>query len=463
MAFGRIGAALLAYCEKSNVHGLKYVVAKDHHWSERWLWWLLCAASWSAALVALASTIGFYADSTPVAIAVDTADRDWITPYPAIGICSASSQSAKDHAASIIEQSANGTLTANNARGLSEQLFLPSRMGYVKQLERLDLPAELYLAIDDKVKPKCDESLTSCKWLGVEFDCCAEFSHLQTSVGHCLLLNSVHARSTLDFRVDSRSSSGIGSIGLEIGITHHYAKSNQDFRVYLLNSVEIPTLRTPEDRVLRNVGRSAGATSAVQIDFNVVDLVNLAGVDRVSPEERKCRFTHENDASDDERRRQPVYELYSYDGCTVDLEIEAMSAACGCASYVYPRSKVAACNMTGMRCCAELRRKSSSRRKIDEAIGSCPADCQAATYQWRAYPIVDDDNNSEKQLPINSGSSFVDLRVRLLSWPRMRYQRYVARSSFDIFVLSGSSIGLFTGASILSFVEIVYRIVAALC
>lgn len=39
-----------------------------------------------------------------------------------------------------------------NARTLSEQLFLPSRMGYLKQLERLMIPVEDYVEMYNQVK-----------------------------------------------------------------------------------------------------------------------------------------------------------------------------------------------------------------------------------------------------------------------------------------------------------------------
>lgn len=42
------------------------------------------------------------------------------------------------------------------------------------------------------VRSACDESIDFCKWNDKEFDCCAYFRPLQTELGTCYALNSIH-------------------------------------------------------------------------------------------------------------------------------------------------------------------------------------------------------------------------------------------------------------------------------
>ena len=72
--------------------------------------------------------------------------------------------------------------------------------------------------------------------------------------------------------------------------------------------MEIPTISTSNNKILKNIEKVIG------IDFNILDIVNEDGVRSTSPEKRECRFPEEN-------KDALIYNLYSFDGCSTDVNI----------------------------------------------------------------------------------------------------------------------------------------------
>ncbi|XP_008208106.2 pickpocket protein 28 isoform X2 [Nasonia vitripennis] len=414
---------LEAYLKSSNIHGLKYIVEKNYHWTERLFWLIMCVLSWYACVATVLSINRNFVEK-PVAITVDTSYLDWQSPFPTIAICSSFNQAAKEFAASLINKYSNKSL---NAHTLSEQLFLPSRMGYLKRLEKLNIPAEDYVAVYDRVEPNCSETFIGCSWNGKAFNCCNEFVTLHTAVGYCQMLNSKHAKPAnpaVDFSVNRTHRYA----QLSFDFTERFKKANSDIQIFFLNNVEIPTISTSNNKILKNIERVVG------IEFNILDIVNESGVRNTPPDKRECRFPEENEDT-------LIYKLYSFDGCITDIDVHRMQESCDCISYAYPRKAgLRVCNMTGMRCIGEYRREGQA-----SSSSSCLPDCEGASVDWYTYELINEESTR--------GSG---LRMRMLSMPHMRYQRYVVRSLLDVVVASGSSIGLFTGASVLSVVELFY-------
>ncbi|XP_058803290.1 sodium channel protein Nach isoform X2 [Phymastichus coffea] len=392
------------YLSNSNIHGLKYIVHRKIHWSERLIWLTLCILSWYACIVTIISIHQNFVEK-PVAITVDTSYLDWRSPFPAVAICSNFNQQAKDYAAAIFKKYSNGTLSA---RSYAEQLFLPSRMGYLKRLERLGISSEEYVEIYKQAEPDCPETFAKCEWNNNPFDCCNEFVTLHTGFGYCQMLNSKHAKSvksTIDFSVDRMHKYA----KLSLDFTDEYIKSNSDVQIFILNQVEIPSLLTSSNKILKNIDKIIG------VDFNLLEVVNEDGVKNTPYDKRECRFPEENNDV-------LIYELYSYDGCITDVEVRKMLKICGCISYSYPyKPGIQVCNMTGMGCISELRRYQTS---LNNEASDCSPDCEATSINWYMYDYPLE--------AVTEGTAKAGLRMKMLSTPHMRYQRYVARSLLDL-------------------------------
>ncbi|XP_047111757.1 sodium channel protein Nach-like [Schistocerca piceifrons] len=292
-------------------------------------------------------------------------------------------------------------------------------------------------AVISRFRLPCEEVMENCKWKGEPFNCCDQFVPLETEMGICFAINSIHAsregisEPPLDMRVNS--STGPGSL---------YIEFLTNVEAFVLSRYEVPHMNTKDRNILRMEG-----TMNRRRAFTVQEVFNERDVHDLSIRQRRCRFPYENNLA--------VYDKYSYTGCIVQCRKDAMMKLCNCSTHQVPKARPEEhCNLREILCIGShedyLSVMRSSTGVRNALFCPCTTSCEdqiiTSTYGSLTY------NNS------------MELKSTLLleqqNVPTERFKRYVVRGPLDMVVSMGGATGLFVGASLLSFAEIIYYFTA---
>ncbi|XP_050682170.1 pickpocket protein 28 [Leptidea sinapis] len=207
-------------------------------------------------------------------------------------------------------------------------------------------------------------------------------------------------------------------------------------RVYVLNEEEVPSITTPGSDVI-DVGPNIYRKRLIAI--KTID--NDAGVRRIAPERRRCRFTDENPLT--------VYRHYSPTACAAQCRSNHQLRACNCTNFYTPNTDDRLkCNISGIMCINEnlaslavLKARWSSRKGL---YCDCLPSCTEA------------DISIVKDFKEETNNDFATVEIVMPFLPSERFRRNVVRGALDLVVSTGGTAGLLLGASILSFVELIY-------
>ncbi|XP_012256220.2 sodium channel protein Nach [Athalia rosae] len=427
----KIWRAVKRYLANCNLHGMRYLVADDLHWTERVFWLMICALCWWRCLVMVQDSLnGFY--NQPVALTVETMYLDWQTEFPAISICLRPHPVPMNIARSLHEKRHGTKIKVPNPwRWLFSSDILKASKQQVAEFEKLT--ADEIISLYTESIANCPSLLNDCFYRSRKFNCCDEFRPLKTAAGQCYVFNSRHTRS--DYKVLQKfimnKETGIGYI--HIGFTPlAFAGGYIYVQVYIHNPLEIPNRVTFSDKeIITKPERVAS------VYFSMEDVFNDAGLRSIPPKRRGCRFFDEADG---------IYtsKWYSNNGCSIQIQMEHMLKVCGCVSHLFPYvSGMPVCNYTGLQCL----NKQHLEMKAKENFRECLPSCEGVVIKYFQHI-----NQKASQLfKVPQG-----LHLELFTLPPSRYRRYVLRSLLDLVVAVGSAAGLFLGAGILSIVEIPY-------
>ncbi|XP_050676625.1 sodium channel protein Nach-like [Leptidea sinapis] len=166
------------------------------------------------------------------------------------------------------------------------------------------------------------------------------------------------------------------------------------------------------------------------------------GVRQLSPRRRGCLYTDETEDS----RKQ----VYSTHMCRLSCRSRLAVKLCGCRPFYYFFEGGTVCDTHGMWCLSQHVRELAN---FGGDRCSCSQQCQDSTFL---------ENFSEDQFwdkgPFQ-GRGALRLTVQA---PRTRYTREIVFHFQDLVVSFGGAAGLFLGASVISFVEIIYFLMETL-
>ncbi|XP_028982129.1 uncharacterized protein LOC114841351 [Diachasma alloeum] len=407
-------SSLKQYLLNSSIHGFKYLVEPDRHWTERLFWIIACGVSCWACGVMVISTIQF-ATARDVSITMATDYLGYEAQVPALHFCMEATDKAKEFMYS---------------RGLDAKNIMDYQsLG----LKSKNIPTEEELAeIIRLTQPTCENMLAQCLWNDEEINCCDLFFPLQTNSGLCLSANSL------------QSIKPGNTTGLELFINHRKQKGRLTILIkktkeklpyaYLMNRYEYPTAEISTDRKLELKKKSL-----VVIDVTAVPTVNKPEVIDMPMSMRKCRMSSEN--------ADNLYlKWYNYDGCLMEQQMRNMLKLYGCISHIFPRvPTIEMCNATQLDG-AYLWAKGI--KNVDAA--KCLPDCEGIVYDFSL---------NKYEYPNLPTWAPLQIEVNMLPGPSIQYERYATRSLLQVIISVGSVVGLFMGASLLSIVELLYWLI----
>ncbi|KAK4878401.1 hypothetical protein RN001_010907 [Aquatica leii] len=412
-------SAIREYLLNTSFHGVRYLAERDRHWTERVFWLTCCVLSWFASgLLMKASWYDF--QNNAISFVVETNFLDWNTSFPAVAVCETENQ---DNIATTTDALFGDPHDYNIDEMINELVFFRGLSYYLLQLcgpntdPHPQCITSNFSQFQSYVRTPCSKLFKKCMWNQVEFDCCTYFSKLDTELGTCY----PHYKMISNVRI------GPGTFYVEL-----YGFNN----VYPMSQYDVPTLITSQADVIQI---SPNIHFRRFISFK--EIVNQPEVRDVSLAQRNCRFAEESYLD--------VYKYYSYSACNVQCRKEAQISMCNCTHHYMPNTSVSQqCNLLGIECLnkhyndlAVLKAHWTNRPGlVCSCIPSC-TDIEMTVIRDEKFGIYED-------------LGIVEIALERL--PSERFKRNVVRGKLDLVVSMGGSVGLFVGASILSFVEIIY-------
>ncbi|KAJ4430874.1 hypothetical protein ANN_19465 [Periplaneta americana] len=210
--------------------------------------------------------------------------------------------------------------------------------------------------------------------------------------------------------------------------------------VYVLSKEEVPHATSSDVTYFR---MAKGSTFESYVKVN--DIENDPAVRDIDIKRRSCRFADENFLD--------IYPVYSPSACEVNCRLKLQMKLCNCTNFFMPGvDKEYHCDIYGLLCLrshvVELstRKESLSSKRIGFYC-KCEEGC---TTKIIAFVRFLREIRSKKETGITR------LKLKMNNLPSELFKRSVVRGKLDLVVSMGGAAGLFVGASLLSFVELIY-------
>ncbi|XP_060533923.1 sodium channel protein Nach-like [Cylas formicarius] len=418
-----------SFFSTTTFHGFKFLCAERLHWTERLFWVVCCAFSWFASVV-LMNSAWYSFQNNAISFVVETNYLDWDTEFPSVSVCETDNQKRMTE---FTDKLFGDPHDYNLDEVVKEAAFFKGLFFFTLEICGPNSPPDpncFKRTLSDyanELKSSCNELFNRCAWNDVEFDCCLYFKELRTDLGYCYVINNLQTKDRNGYRMVSNKKSGPGTLRLEI---------NGSTNVYVLGEQEIPSLLTsPVDTI------QASPNTRLRRYFTVKDIENQPEVKDLSIRQRKCRFPDENYLE--------VVPYYSYSGCLLQCKKTAQMEKCGCAHHLVPNTPIEKrCNITGLSCLNEHYREVTVLKPAWSDRVGLVCECLPSCTEIQLNVVRDYKESIAEDYAV------VELALERL--PTERYKRNVVMGLLDLVVSMGSAAALFLGASLLSFVELLY-------
>ncbi|XP_045448255.1 sodium channel protein Nach-like [Melitaea cinxia] len=416
--------------QTTSIHGFRYIGDFKRHWIERLFWLIFVILSWYGSMLLIAAQYDAF-QNKPISFVVETTYKDWNTQFPSIAVCENENSGRIENVSDILWGQGH---EYEIEEILKEIAYFKGVTYYVSDFCGTDNALEecfesnLYYYAN-LVRSGCREILSNCSWNDETFDCCTHFVPMETEFGKCYVINSIQGskRKAPNLEMISNRTTGPGMIKFDVSLP---------VKVFVLNEEEVPSLTSLGSDFI-----------SVTLEFNYRRQITIKNIEndvdarKIVPEKRKCRYINENILN--------VYPYYSYTACTVQCRKNAQMRLCNCTNFFMPNtSESEKCNITGILCLNEYVQQLSVLKARWSSRPGLHCDCLPSCTEAE-ISIVKDFNT------VNSRNRST-VQVELSSLPTERYRRNVVRGVLDLVVSTGGTGGLFLGASILSFVELIY-------
>ncbi|XP_055710278.1 sodium channel protein Nach [Phlebotomus papatasi] len=429
------------YMKNSSLHGAKFIVDEKYQYSEKIFWVICVLASWMASVLLIRASLDAF-ENNAISFVVETSFLEWKTHFPAIAVCESknldSVQAMSDHLWGV-----DHDFTLEEV--LSELTYFRGESYHTihECADEEPTPGCLftdYIKYARLVRSNCTKTLNQCQWNSEKkFNCCDYFFPMQTELGTCFTINSMQTENPKKIKMPMISDkyTGPGKLKLEV-----LTEAN----IYILGEEDVPHLATPKSEIL-----PVTPHISYYRQISMKNIENDPETRDVNVEQRNCRYPDENVLN--------VHEYYSYSACSVQCRKDAQLKICNCTSHLMPRTPTHLhCNISGLTCLNEhyeelsivIPKWSSAGRK------GVVCDCLPSCTEIDVSIIHDSKDKSAMAEARGNRKAVAQIEIELSALPTERYKRNVVRGRLDLVVSMGGTTGLFVGASLLSFVEILY-------
>lgn len=456
------------YCLNSSLAGMRYLVERRYHFSERIFWFLCVILSWIGSTHLILLFIDDYIYNSVSMGVVSIGPKDTVD-FPSIGICESGYMDEINPKLDTFIRDSFSNGDPDNYNFEIEDFLMKSSFvnlyTFNKFADSCDMdcdegdeycnacPESGYEKIADIVRSDCQVMFQECKWRDVNFDCCKYFKPVPTTQGKCFLINSIQAverygRDWLDMR-----------LGLAQGNGQIYISLARSAELYILSHEDIPHMHLTANRFDL---LPQGFTGDFIIKYQ--DIINEKNLRNVDPWVRKCKFPDETEGT--------KYKAFSFSVCATECLKSAQVRRCNCSHPNLHHDKhdeTTICDLKGLLCL--------DKHNVMVPRSFVLQPWHPTTINCTCLPSCDEPQVTvvSKSSSFETGKTLLrNATVKILQVPSYRYYRQAVKekidivgelinvktlschSMFNISVSVGGILGLFMGASILSFIEVIF-------
>ncbi|XP_045448047.1 sodium channel protein Nach-like isoform X1 [Melitaea cinxia] len=290
-------------------------------------------------------------------------------------------------------------------------------------------PISNYSYYAQLIRSSCPEILKNCSYNNEVFNCCEYFQTIETDVGICYIINSIQTKNSKPYPMLSNMKQKSGVLKFQVLLTS---------MMYTLGEDEIPSVTTLYSSTLKlSLGKK------YRRHVTVRNIENDPLVAETTPQQRACRFHDENEDG--------LYPHYSYSACNVLCRKRAQMELCQCIDhFMLDTTESERCNISGMWCLHSHSKDLTTLKPHWAKRPGLSCNCLPSCNETEITILKDVITTLKPKKYI----TYVEMVLAYL--PTERFKRNVVRSRLDLVVSVGGTAGLFVGASLLSFVELIF-------
>ncbi|XP_024084069.1 uncharacterized protein LOC106664971 isoform X2 [Cimex lectularius] len=366
-------------------------------------WSVVCSAAVYATFL-LVSATWYNFQHNAVSFVVETSYLDWNTTFPTVTICE---NEAPDKIFDFSRKLFGKVRNMNLDFYLRDITFFDGTCNSCSMHcgITMNCTEDLDMLINE-LRSGCANLIGSCYWNGRQFDCCKHFLPLITELGVCYSLNSLQTKKYSSEWLDlvSNKYTGPGFLNMMV---------YESVKVFIHAEEDVPYLNHPQDeKAVLNWGLE------FEMTFQVNEIENDQQLQKVSVEQRNCRFPSENPFN--------LYKFYSYSACVVNCRAEAQKRLCNCTHHFMPKQDgVQTCDIKGLTCLSKhsemLRALRTSESKKKGLVCNCMSSCSEPE-----YTVISKISSRVEDIYGSKISIIMD------NLPSQRFKRNVVRSRLDL-------------------------------
>ncbi|CAG9767257.1 unnamed protein product [Ceutorhynchus assimilis] len=483
------------YSNNTGIHGFKYMGDQEMTIIER-LWWLIlfCISLYICINLIIQTWIKW--DTSPVLVSFARSPTPvWQVPFPAVTVCSETKSrqtvyNFTDYYHKMVSE--NNSMTESDKKKFADLALVCENHVFHEGNVTTNYDTIDFLM---GIAPQFDEMLWTCKYTLLNGSCHDFFTPILTEEGLCYTFNMLDRTELLknnvflpgDYMSHGRKSEGWNlekgypkdapintyprramSAGFSSGFLLLMRAYRQDldficrgpvqgFKILLHNPAETPRVGMQYFRAPLN----QEVVVAVKPDM----MTTSDGLKSYDPHRRQCYFPIE--------RQLAFFQSYTQQNCEVECLTNYTRTKCGCVAYHMPHEEgTAVCGAGSIVCMFEaqnelLRRTVQTGLKRDESgetINSSDCDClpgctslvynaetSQADFMWQNLFQAYKANMSE--FP---GVMMTRINIFFKEQQFITSERNELYGQVDFLANCGGILGLFTGFSFLSIVEVIY-------
>ncbi|XP_008546056.1 pickpocket protein 11 isoform X1 [Microplitis demolitor] len=183
-----------------------------------------------------------------------------------------------------------------------------------------------------------------------------------------------------------------------------------------------------------------------QLSLFVSEISSSEQVRELSLTQRKCMFSYEG--------RLKMWPIYTKSMCSLECRFNMILKICNCyPHFARPIRGIPICNFEQLQCIGNNQDKIVLLNEIDLKKCGCYGDCDTTHYVAESLSTIE----------LKKGSPLETVITAPIIFPMDKYKREQLFGYNDFLASVGGAAGLFLGASVISFVEILYFATLRLC
>ncbi|XP_073821470.1 pickpocket 20 [Musca autumnalis] len=469
------------YCEKSTIHGVRYIYDPSLRSIERLIWSALVITCVTLTCIAYGMLAERYSAQKLQTVVENSQYPVYQIPFPAVGVC------PNNHINWGRFEAAKSTFLPANADHNVAEVFT-TFVGNMESLafgqfhsfaEMDDVNLELLDGIDVTnlthfMSIRCEDIFVKgqCFWRRVPFNCCSMFIMEKTEHGFCFVFNSILSPESKQLREKNgrkfypyhNSKAGQGSgLGFQIKLNNAMKKpdSKLDDTITIL-------IKRPEQLSNNGYTISAGTETYVIVRPEITE--SSKDIRPLKQEQRNCFFEDENSLKNYQVAPNVDKELI-LNNCVNVCHEEHLRKYCNCTLpqfFLSTDPTVETCRASQFRCLAKHNDIFGYDKRLEEdayfssakpgMTCSCLIPCNIIEYYTSLTTLPFNAHKTKH----NPHEQYYKIDVHYQSEVVIKYRTSLEFTSIDLIANFGGVFGLCLGASMVSAVELFYYLTVGL-